>query len=341
MQPTSSFDVSHPDQVDPVIAPPKRTPDSDPDSPESQDQNEVQHPLTQSGKVRESISQIAIPILVIHLLGACALFPVFWSTSNLVLLFISAVCFGQGINLGYHRILAHRSLSVPKWLEHFYVMLALCSLEESPGKWVSTHRRHHRFSDSEPDPHSPSESFFWSHLGWLLRSRNGKQEFKHDDSYTVDLMKDRFYVALEKHPLLPGLIYVGHGILFFAVAFLIGYLVEVENPAWTAVGVVLWGVFLRTVLVWHITWSVNSICHRFGYQNYQTGEKSRNNWIVALMSSGEGWHNNHHHDPSSACNQHRWWELDLTWVHIRLLELTGLGKKVNRPRRSVMKQSDQ
>jgi stearoyl-CoA desaturase (delta-9 desaturase) len=103
--------------------------------------------------------------------------------------------------------------------------------------------------------------------------------------------------------------------------------------AFQATGFVWWTVFLRTVVVWHITWSVNSLSHVFGYQNYKTGENSRNNWLVALLASGEGWHNNHHEDPASASVQHRWWEFDATFYHIRVLEFLGLAKKVVRPRK--------
>lgn len=280
----------------------------------------------------EKISEIAIPILVIHLIALLAFVPAFWSWTNLIALLAGTLVFGQGVNLGYHRILSHKSLSVPKWLEYFYVVLALCSLEESPGKWVSTHRRHHKHSDRKPDPHSPTQNLFWSHLGWLLISRDGQQEFRQDDQHSPDIMKDPFYRLLEKHPLLPGLIFLAHAALVFLTAWAIYFALGFENGAWLATGLLLWGVFLRTVVVWHITWSVNSLGHLFGYQNYETGEGSRNNWLVALLSSGEGWHNNHHHDSASACNQHRWWEVDLTWYHIRLLEITGLARNVVRPR---------
>lgn len=280
----------------------------------------------------ESFSAIAVPILVMHLLGIVALLPMFWSWWNLVLLIVSTLVFGQGINLGYHRILTHRSLVVPRWLERLYVVMALCCLEETPGKWVSTHRRHHRHSDQVDDPHSPTHSVLWSHIGWLFRSRNGKQEFAFDDRYAADIMQDRFYRTLEHNPFLPGLIYLIHAAVHFGIAWGLAYFSGMEHPLWLATNVLLWAVVLRTIVVWHISWSVNSLAHRFGYQNYDTGEQSRNNWLVALLSSGEGWHNNHHHDQASASNRHRWWELDLTYVHIRVLEFLGLATQVIRPR---------
>jgi len=96
--------------------------------------------------------------------------------------------------------------------------------------------------------------------------------------------------------------------------------------------VVVWGVFLRIVLVWHITWSVNSLSHLFGYRTYETGEGSRNNWLVALLAVGEGWHNNHHADPTAASVQHRWWEIDISYYEIKLLEALGLASNIVRPR---------
>ncbi len=251
--------------------------------------------------------------------------------------------FGQGINLGYHRLLAHRSLQVPRWLEHCYTVLALCCLEETPAKWVSTHRRHHRHSDEEDlDPHSPVKQFMWGHMGWLIKCRNGRPEMRLDDRYAKDLLDDPFYRAMERHWWMAGAIYFAHAIAFYLIALLIvlPFSESFAAAAWTATGATMWGVVLRTVAVWHITWSVNSLGHTFGYQNYRTGEQSRNNWLVALIASGEGWHNNHHHDQASASLQHKWWEFDLTYYHIKLLEWTGLAKQVIKPRHVRHKERD-
>ena len=280
------------------------------------------------------LTEIAIPIVVIHFLALFAFVPAFISWPNVAVMLISVLLFGQGMNLGYHRLLAHRSLKVPKWLEYFYVSLALCSLEESPGKWVSTHRRHHNTSDEADDPHSPNGGFWWSHMGWLMFKRDGVSEFHVDERYSADILSDPFYASLEKHPALPGAIYLLHMFLFYLACLVVYFLLgnSLGAAALAALGTTWWGVFLRTVVVWHITWSVNSLGHVFGYQNYDTGEESRNNWLVALLASGEGWHNNHHEDPASASVQHRWWEFDLTFYHIRVLEMLGLAKQVVRPR---------
>jgi stearoyl-CoA desaturase (delta-9 desaturase) len=139
---------------------------------------------------------------------------------------------------------------------------------------------------------------------------------------------------LEKKWWLAFAIYLAHVVVFYVAALAICLFFEptFAAAAWTAYGATMWGTILRTVAVWHITWSVNSLSHTFGYQSYSTGERSRNNWFVAFIASGEGWHNNHHHDPASASVQHKWWEFDLTYYHIKLLEACGLAKSVIKPR---------
>jgi stearoyl-CoA desaturase (Delta-9 desaturase) len=266
------------------------------------------------------LTDYAIPIFAGHLIALFAFVPGFITWTNFAILLVGVLVFGQGINLGYHRLLAHRSLRVPKWLEYFYVWLAICCSEETPAKWVSTHRRHHKF--------------FWGHMGWLVFRRNGRSELRVEDRLSGDLFQDPFYRQLELKWWLPTAIYLGHVALFYVVALAVyltlGY--SLGSASFHAAGVMMWGAILRTVVVWHITWSVNSLSHTFGYQNYKTGEQSRNNWLVALLASGEGWHNNHHHDPASASVQHRWWEFDLTYYHVRALEMLGLAKAVIRPR---------
>lgn len=298
------------------------------------DSAQIDFEVPQEKKTPLQLTEIAIPIIVIHNIALFAFLPSFLTWVNVVLLVVCVLVFGQGMNLGYHRLLAHRSLRVPKWLEYFYVMLALCSLEESPGKWVSTHRRHHNHSDEPNDPHSPGGGFFWSHMGWLLFKRRGVSEFRVDDRFSADILQDKFYSSLERHPVLPSAIYLTHVILFFVVCLVIYSALERElgTASWLALGTTWWCVFLRTIVVWHITWSVNSLSHVFGYQSYETGEESRNNWLVALLASGEGWHNNHHADPASASVQHRWWEFDVTYYHIRVLEFLGLARHVVKPR---------
>ncbi len=267
----------------------------------------------------------AIALALMHALALLVLLPWLFSWSGVVLFAAGIFLFGQGVNLGYHRLLAHTSLSVPKWLERAFVLLALCSMQDTPVKWVTAHRHHHKFSDEQADAHTPLAGFWWSHMGWLFRPNPAIRGPIAYQTYCHDLLRDPFYRRLERDWRLPVLIYLAHALPFFLAGWAIG-------GVQTGLSWLVWGVILRTVAVWHITWAVNSLTHVMGYRNYETGESSRNNWLLGLFASGEGWHNNHHHDSASASNQHRWWEIDFTWYNIWLLERLGLATKVIRPR---------
>jgi stearoyl-CoA desaturase (delta-9 desaturase) len=276
----------------------------------------------------------AVPIATLHLLAMAACLPWLFSWTGVVLLVVGTYVYGGlGINIAYHRLLAHGSFKCPQWLERSFVVVALCCLEDAPASWVATHRLHHNDTDERPDPHSPLVSFLWSHVGWLLFENRDARSLSTYDRYARDVLRDPFYMRLER-TLLPVWIYLAHALVYFLAGLVVG------RAAWGTweIGVqfgsslVTWGVILRTVCVWHISWSVNSLTHLYGYRSYQTAENSRNNWLVALVSNGEGWHNNHHADPASASNAHRWWEFDGIYVVIRSLERLGLATHVVRPR---------
>src|SRR5882757_5637386 len=169
--------------------------------------------------------------------------------------------------------------------------------------------------------------------GWILVHQPELSRLGIYERYAKDILRDRFYVALERHH---GLIWINllQMPLFFAAGFFVGWL-SGETPqaaGQTGLSIMMFGVFVRTVLIWHITWAVNSVTHLWGYRSYETGEDSRNNILVGLISNGEGWHNNHHADPRSARHGHRWWEIDNTWLTIRALEWLGLASDVVTPR---------
>ena len=282
----------------------------------------------------------AIPIALIHILALSAVIPWLFSWTGLIVMVLGVHVFGQAINLCYHRILAHKSAKLPKWLEHWFVIMALCCMEDTPGKWVAMHRFHHSHSDHNPDPHSPLVSFLWSHVGWLMIENRATHNIESFRKYAPDVLKDQFYMNLEKsHRWV--LYYIIHALLFFGVGFGIGAI----TGGWLSgvqfgLSLFVWGVLVRTVVVWHITWSVNSLTHLFGYSNYKTTDHSRNNWLVAILTVGEGWHNNHHHDPVSASNQHKWWEIDITYYQIKMLELVGLATDVKAPKHIKNKKRD-
>jgi fatty-acid desaturase len=268
-----------------------------------------------------------------HAVALLAFMPGTFSWSGFaVALLATHLCGLFGINLCYHRLLTHRGLKCPLWLEHSFVVIAMSCLQDTPARWVAIHRRHHQFADRQPDPHSPLASFFWSHIGWILVHQPELSRLGIYERYAKDILRDRFYVMLERSYALIW-INLGQMPLFFAAGFAIAWLCG-ETPAaatQSGLSIMMFGVFVRTVLVWHITWAVNSVTHLWGYRSYETDEDSRNNIIVGLISNGEGWHNNHHADPRSARHGHRWWEIDNTWLTIRLLMWLGLATDVVPP----------
>ncbi|MFM9959214.1 MAG: acyl-CoA desaturase [Phycisphaerales bacterium] len=277
---------------------------------------------------------VAFVIFGIHLLALAAFVPWLFTWSAVVAMLVGVYAFGTlGINLCYHRLLTHRGFKVPRWLEHTFATFGMCSLEGSPATWVASHRMHHQHADHEADPHSPLVEFFWSHMSWLMVENRALNPWSVLPRYARDVCRDRFYLNLERrHRWL--MVYPIHAILITAAGALWGWaasgtLAEVLR---TALSWLVWAVLLRTVIVWHITWSVNSFTHLFGYRNYETNENSRNNWIVALLSNGEGWHNNHHADQRSAAHGHKWWEFDVTFITIMALRRVGLAREVVQPR---------
>jgi stearoyl-CoA desaturase (delta-9 desaturase) len=277
----------------------------------------------------------AAPIVALHMLALGVCLPWLFSWTGVVLMVLGVEVFGGlGINIAYHRLLTHRSFRCPLWLERCFVFFALCCMEDAPASWVATHRQHHHDSDTQRDPHSPLVNFLWSHVGWLLVENRDVRSLSAYDRYARDVLRDPFYLRLERS-LLPTWIYLAHAAAYFLAACGVGLAVGSGPSSGLQFGlsVLVWGVAARTVCVWHISWSVNSLTHLCGYRSYETADNSRNSLLVALLSNGEGWHNNHHADPSSASNAHRWWEIDLIYAVIRGLELSGLATDVIRPRR--------
>lgn len=275
-----------------------------------------------------------IAIGSVHLIAMAAVLPWLFSWSGLVLAFAGIYVFGTlGINICYHRLLTHRSFHTPRWLERSFAVLALCCLEGSPITWVANHRMHHQHSDKEEDPHSPVIAFLWSHIGWLLMENGSVSSLRACERYARDIAKDPFYFALSRRQQWV-FVYLAHAAIFFLAGMGFGALFGGESVTALQMGLswLVWGVFVRTVMVWHITWSVNSFTHLAGYRNYETNENSRNNWVVALLANGEGWHNNHHADQRSAAHGHRWYEFDVTYLTILLLKSVGLASNIVQPR---------
>ena len=272
-------------------------------------------------------------LAVIHLVALLAFVPWFFSWTGVVVMFLGLYVFGVlGINLCFHRLLTHRGLVCPKWLEHTLAILGVCCCQDTPARWVATHRRHHEHADQQPDPHSPLVNFLWGHMGWLVVKNRDLTRLGIAQRYAKDILRDPFYARLEERFRWAWIV-LASWLLFFlggvvAQALAGGSALEALQ---FGLSLLIWGVFVRTVVVWHVTWSVNSVTHLWGYRNYETGESSRNNLIIGILASGEGWHNNHHADPRSARHGHTWWEFDATWLTIRMLAALGLADKVAEP----------
>jgi fatty-acid desaturase len=265
-----------------------------------------------------------------HTMALFACLPWLFNWASVAVCIAGFYVFGTlGINLCYHRLLTHSSLRCPRWLEHFFAILGVCCLQDTPLRWVAVHRRHHQFSDEPADPHSPLVTFLWGHMDWLTRNNADLERKDLFERYVKDLMRDKFYKRLERH-LLWVWINLAQWLVFFAAGFALGWAIEGELLEGLRFGLsmLVWGVFVRTVCVWHITWSVNSLSHVWGYRNYETEENSRNNIFVGIVSNGEGWHNNHHAQPRAAAHGHRWWEIDVTWITIWMLKQIGLARDI-------------
>lgn len=276
----------------------------------------------------------ALSILAIHLLSMLAFVPWFFSWTGLVLFLVGVPVYGiLGITLCYHRLLTHQGLVCPKWLERAFAVLGVCNLQDTPARWVAIHRMHHKHADEQPDPHTPLVNFFWSHIGWVIVRHREHSDVRFFEQYARDVLRDPFYLFLERK-LAWFWVYCAHAMLYFAGGFAAGWLAQGTWQAGLQFGLslVVWGVFVRTVVNWHGTWAVNSVTHLWGYRNYETSDDSRNHWFIGIMAFGEGWHNNHHADQRAAVHGHRWWEFDSTYLVIRLLEALGLAKNVVLPK---------
>ena len=265
-----------------------------------------------------SISWVTTSFMALfHVLAIAALFFFSWA-GLFAAIILYVVSINVGIGMCYHRLLTHRGYKVPRWLEHALAVCGTLSLEGGPIFWVATHRVHHQLSDHEGDPHSPTEGTFWAHMGWIMSGQSLHAETSVLTRYAPDLGRDCFYVWLSKYHWIP-LTTVGFALL--GGGYLLGGWRE-------GLSMVLWGIFLRVTLGLHATWLVNSATHMWGSRRFETRDESRNNWWVALLTGGEGWHNNHHAHPVSARHGLRWYEFDPNYYGIWLLKRLGLARDI-------------
>jgi fatty-acid desaturase len=256
----------------------------------------------QSGKINWVT---AIPIVIFHILAVVAFFYFSW-THLAVALVMWWLMGSVGIGLSFHRQLTHRGFQSSNWLKRLLAVFGSMALQGSPNDWITTHRLHHQFTDTEQDPHSPRYGLFFSHVGWVLRGTSQDNSDEIEKRYIPDLLKDEFLVKLSKYWYLPT---IAAGIILGLIGGL---------------PMVLWGIILPVTFGWHFTWFVNSVTHVWGSQRFESGDDSTNNFWVAMVSFGEGWHNNHHAHPTSAKHGLVWYEIDFNWIQIKILEKLGL-----------------
>jgi stearoyl-CoA desaturase (delta-9 desaturase) len=251
-----------------------------------------------------------IVLVLIHAGAIAALFMFNWR-DVLIALFMYWLATGLGISMGYHRLHTHRSYQVPLWLEYFFAMCGALTLEGGPIFWVAVHRVHHQNSDQAGDPHSPRDGAWWSHVGWILLGETKHNNTRMLSKYAPDLAKHKFYCWLNDYHWVPN-------VILAVLMYVIG--------GWSLVA---WAVCFRIVFGLHATWLVNSATHMWGARRFATRDDSRNTWWVALITFGEGWHNNHHAHPTSARHGLAWYEFDISWIQIKLLKLLGVARKIH------------
>jgi fatty-acid desaturase len=261
-----------------------------------------------------------LPILWIGMIHAGIVFaPMTFTWSGLVVGLFLYLLTVIGVCMGFHRLLTHRSFQTPKPVEYLLTVLGLLANQGGAMQWVATHRMHHAHSDVEGDPHSPRDGAWWAHMLWWMPVDPILDDPAQRRRYVKDLAQDPVHRFLD-HCQVPSLLVLA------VMLFVLG-------EVWGGVGLswLVWGICVRMTLAYHVTWLVNSATHMWGYRSYETKDRSRNLWWVALLSFGEGWHNNHHAFPRSARHGLRWWEVDLIYLLIRSLSFVALTKKVRVP----------
>jgi fatty-acid desaturase len=261
---------------------------------------------------------VGIALLLIHVAALGIFLPIFFSWSGVAMAIVLYIVTVFGISLAFHRVLTHRSLILPKPIEYGIAVVGTLAFQGGPIEWVAQHRKHHAHTDRVGDPHNAHRGMKWAHLEWMFRTNADRLTPKTRARWAPDLISDPFYRGLEKYNLFLQIVL---GVTLFAIG----------SWSW-----VIWALFARLVFVYHSTWLVNSAAHDSGYRTYRTNDLSTNNWFVALLTFGEGWHNNHHAFPSSARHGLRWFEFDPTYCVIKALKCVRLARNVKLPTREMM-----
>jgi stearoyl-CoA desaturase (delta-9 desaturase) len=257
----------------------------------------------------------AIPFIALHL--ACA--AVLWVGVSPIAIAVAISLYAIrmfALTGFYHRYFSHRAFRTSRAMQFVFALIGASCVQRGPLWWAAHHRKHHKHADTRLDPHSPTVfGFVWSHTGWFLTSG----AFRTDWARIPDL---RTYPELRWLDRYDTVVPIALAVLLFGL----GSLLHAVAPSWGTTGgqMLVWGFFVSTVVLFHATVTINSLAHRFGRRRFDTHDNSRNNAWLALLTFGEGWHNNHHFYPGSARQGFRWWEIDLTWYGLKLMSLLGL-----------------
>jgi stearoyl-CoA desaturase (delta-9 desaturase) len=267
-----------------------------------------------------------VPYVALHL-GCFAIILVGWSPVAVgvaVGLYLIRMFALTGF---YHRYFSHRTFRTSRAFQFVAAVLGNACVQRGPLWWAAHHRHHHRHSDEAEDVHSPRQiGFFWSHMGWFMTLENALTNFRS----VRDLTKFPELVFLDRHHwIVPATLAVS--------TFGVGALLEAVAPGLGTNGwqLFVWGFLVSTVVLYHATYTINSVAHVVGSRRYRTTDDSRNNWFLALLTLGEGWHNNHHYYPGSTRQGFYWWEIDLTYYGLKALSWLGLVWDLRSPPRSV------
>ena len=272
---------------------------------------------------RPQVVSVVIGMAAFHL--AClGVFVVGFSWTALAFAVGMYIFRGMGVTAGYHRLLAHRSFKTNRVVQFIFAFAGSLAVQGGPLWWVAHHRAHHAETDTDEDIHSPVTRGMWAaHMGWMMSD----EAFNEKGTNSRDLHKFPEIKALQKH-------YVWLIVGQIVALYLVGAWLAASFPELGTNGaqLVIWGFFISTVFTWHVTFMVNSVCHRWGSQPYDTGDASTNNVFIGVLGFGEGWHNNHHFYPNSARHGLRWWQVDVTWYLIKVLSWVGLTSDLKLPR---------
>ena len=259
---------------------------------------------------QRKLNWFTIAVLVFLHAGALAALFFFSWKSFLVAVALHWVAVGFGISLGYHRLHTHQSYQCPLWMQYALATCGTLTLEGGPMFWVGNHRIHHAKSDKPGDPHSPREGVMWAHVGWVVYDECRDITEDYTTKYAPDIARHKYYMWLNRYHWVPSVIL---GLILLA---------------WGGIPMFLWGICFRVTFGLHCTWLINSLTHVIGTQRFDAGDDSRNSFVLALFTFGEGWHNNHHAYPTSARHGLAWWEFDISWITMKLLRFVGLIKHV-------------